>query len=154
MRLLIHGDAAFACQGVGLETFQMAHVKGYTVGGTLHIVVDNQVVFTTSPENGRSSHYPSDTAKVLAVPVIHVNGDDVEACVKAMDMSLKYRQEWARDIVINMTCYRRFGHNEGDEPAYTQPLMYEIIKTHPTLREIYGKQLIREGIIDQKQQNL
>lgn len=148
--VLIHGDAAFACQGVGLETFQMAHVKGYTVGGTLHIVVDNQVGFTTSPENGRSSHYPSDTAKVLAVPVIHVNGDDVEACVKAMDMSLKYRQEWARDIVINMTCYRRFGHNEGDEPAYTQPLMYEIIKAHPTLREIYGKQLIREGIIDQK----
>lgn len=149
--VLIHGDAAFSCQGVGLETFQMAHVKGYTVGGTLHIVIDNQVGFTTNPENGRSSHYPSDVAKVLAIPVIHVNGDDAESCIRAMDMALRYRQEWGRDIVINVTCYRRFGHNEGDEPAYTQPLMYEIIKNHPTLREIYGKQLIREGVIDSKE---
>jgi 2-oxoglutarate dehydrogenase E1 component len=148
--VLIHGDAAFSCQGVGLETFQMAHVKGYTVGGTLHIVIDNQVGFTTSPENGRSSHYSSDTAKVLATPVIHVNGDDADSCVRAMDIALKFRQEWGRDIVINMMCYRRFGHNEGDEPAYTQPQMYEIIKKHPTLREIYGKQLIRENVIDQK----
>lgn len=148
--VLIHGDAAFCCQGVVLETFQMAHVKGYTVGGTIHVVIDNQIGFTTSPENGRSSHYASDVAKVLAVPVIHVNGDDAENCVRAMDIATRYRQEWGRDIVINMTCYRRFGHNEGDEPAYTQPLMYEIIKTHPTLREIYGKQLIREGVIDQK----
>jgi len=147
--VLIHGDAAFAGQGVGLETFQMAHVKGYTVGGTLHIVVDNQVGFTTSPENGRSSHYPSDPAKVLATPVLHVNGDDAEACVRSMDIALRFRQEWGRDIVINVMCYRRFGHNEGDEPAYTQPLMYDIIKKHPTLREIYGKQLIREGVIDQ-----
>lgn len=148
--VLIHGDAAFAGQGVGLETFQMAYVKGYTVGGTIHVVIDNQVGFTTSPENGRSSHYPSDTAKVLATPVLHVNGDDAESCIRAMDIALRFRQEWGRDIVINMVCYRRFGHNEGDEPAYTQPLMYEIIKKHPTLREIYGKQLIREGVIDQK----
>lgn len=147
--VLIHGDAAFSCQGVIMETFQMAHVKGYTVGGTIHIVIDNQVGFTTTPENGRSSHYSSDVAKVLAVPVIHTNGDDAESCIRAMDMALRYRQEWGRDIVINMTCYRRFGHNEGDEPAYTQPLMYEIIKSHPTLREIYGKQLIRESVIDQ-----
>ncbi len=147
--VLIHGDAAFAGQGVGLETFQMAHVKGYTVGGTLHIVVDNQVGFTTSPENGRSSHYASDTAKVLATPVLHVNGDDAEACIRAMDIALRYRQESGRDIVINMVCYRRFGHNEGDEPAYTQPQMYELIKKHPTLKEVYGKQLIRENIIDQ-----
>ena len=147
--LLIHGDAAFAAQGVGLETFQMAHVKGYTVGGTIHIVIDNQVGFTTSPENGRSSHYASDAAKVLATPVLHVNGDDAESCVRAMDIALRYRQEYGRDIVINMICYRRFGHNEGDEPAYTQPQMYEIIKKHPTLREIYGKQLIRENVIDQ-----
>ncbi len=147
--VLIHGDAAFAGQGVGLETFQMAHVKGYTVGGTLHIVIDNQVGFTTSPENGRSSHYASDVAKVLHTPVLHVNGDDAEACVRAMDMAIRYRQEWGRDIVVTIVCYRRFGHNEGDEPAYTQPLMYDLIKKHPTLREIYGKQLVREGAIDQ-----
>lgn len=147
--VLIHGDAAFAGQGVNLETFQMSQVKGYTVGGTIHIVVDNQVGFTTNPENGRSAHYASDTAKVLATPVIHVNGDDTESCVRAMDIAVRYRQESGRDIVINMICYRRFGHNEGDEPAFTQPLMYDIIRKHPTLREIYGKQLIREGVIDQ-----
>lgn len=148
--VLIHGDAAFSAQGVNLETFQMSHVKAHTVGGTIHVVVDNQVGFTTTPENGRSAHYASDTAKVLATPVIHVNGDDTESCVRAMDIALRYRQEWGRDIVVNMLCYRRFGHNEGDEPAFTQPLMYDIIKKHPTLREIYGKQLIRENIIDQK----
>lgn len=148
--LLIHGDAAFSGQGVIMETFQMAHVKSSTVGGTIHIVVDNQVGFTTSPENGRSAHYASDAAKILATPVLHVNGDDAESCIRAMDISLRYRQEWGRDIVINMICYRRYGHNEGDEPAYTQPLMYELIKKHPTLREIYGKQLIRENVIDQK----
>lgn len=147
--VLIHGDAAFASQGVVLETFQMAHVKGYTVGGTVHIVIDNQVGFTTSPENGRSSHYSSDVAKVLHTPVIHVNGDDAEACIRAMDLAIRYRQEWGRDIVITLMCYRRFGHNEGDEPAYTQPLMYELIKKHPTLREIYSKQVVREGSLDQ-----
>lgn len=147
--VLIHGDAAFAGQGVLTETFQMSQVKGYTVGGTIHLAIDNQVGFTTSPENARSSHYCSDASKVLATPVLHVNGDDVESCVRAMDIALRYRQEWGRDIVITITCYRRFGHNEGDEPAYTQPLMYDIIKKHPTPREIYGKQLIRENVIDQ-----
>jgi 2-oxoglutarate dehydrogenase E1 component len=147
--VLIHGDAAFSSQGVVLETFQMAHVKGYTVGGTVHLIIDNQVGFTTSPENGRSSHYASDVAKVLHTPVIHVNGDDAESCVRAMDMAIRYRQEWGRDIVITVVCYRRFGHNEGDEPAYTQPLMYEIIKKHPTLREIYSKQIVRDGTADQ-----
>lgn len=147
--VLIHGDAAFAGQGVVMETFQMAHVRGYTVGGTIHIVVDNQVGFTTNPENGRSSHYSSDSAKVMAVPVIHCNGDDAEACVRAMDIAVRYRQEYKRDIVINLLCYRRFGHNEGDEPAYTQPLMYDIIRKHPTLREIYSKQLIQSSTCDQ-----
>lgn len=147
--VLIHGDAAFAGQGVVLETFQMAHVRGYTVGGTIHIVIDNQVGFTANPENTRSAHYSSDVAKVLAIPVIHCNGDDVEACVKAMDIAVRYRQEYKRDIVINMICYRRFGHNEGDEPAYTQPLMYDIIRKHPTLREIYVKQLVQIGACDQ-----
>lgn len=144
--VLIHGEAAFSSQGVVLETFQMAHVKGYTVGGTIHLSIDNQVGFTTNPENGRSSHYPTDASKVLHTPVLHVNGDNAEACIRAMDMAVRFRQEWSRDIVINMVCYRRFGHNEGDEPAYTQPLMYDIIKKHPTLREIYGKTLVKEGV--------
>ncbi len=147
--ILIHGDAAFAGQGVVLETFQMAYVKGYTVGGTIHIAIDNQIGFTTNPENSRSSHYCSDPAKVLATPVLHVNGDDVESCVRAADIAVRFRQERGCDIVINMVCYRRYGHNEGDEPAYTQPLMYELIKKHPTTREIYSKQLLREGVVDQ-----
>jgi 2-oxoglutarate dehydrogenase E1 component len=147
--VLIHGDAAFAGQGVVLETFQMAYVKGYTVGGTIHIAIDNQVGFTTNPENSRSAHYCSDAAKVLATPVLHCNGDDVESCVRAMDIALRFRQEWGRDIVVNVICYRRFGHNEGDEPAFTQPLMYEIIKKHPTPRDIYLKQMLREGVLDQ-----
>src|SRR3989344_286970 len=147
--LLSHGDAAFAGQGVVMETFQMAHVRGYTVGGTVHIVIDNQVGFTTNPESGRSAHYSSDVAKVLAIPVLHCNGDDVEACVRAMDIAIRYRQEYSRDIVINLTCYRRFGHNEGDEPAYTQPLMYDIIRKHPTPRELYSKSLVQSGVCDQ-----
>jgi 2-oxoglutarate dehydrogenase E1 component len=146
--VLIHGDAAFAGQGVVMETFQMAHVRGYTTGGTIHLVIDNQVGFTTNPENGRSSHYSSDVAKVMAIPVLHCNGDDVESCVRAMDIALRYRQEWSRDVVINMICYRRYGHNEGDEPAYTQPLMYEIIRKHPTLREIYAKHLVQTAVCD------
>lgn len=146
--VLIHGDAAFAGQGVVAETFQMAHVKGYTVGGTIHLCIDNQVGFTTSPENGRSSHYCTDIAKILATPVLHVNGDDVESCVRAMEMAVRFRQEWGRDIVVNLICYRRHGHNEGDEPAFTQPQMYELISKHPTTREIYGKQIQREGILD------
>jgi 2-oxoglutarate dehydrogenase E1 component len=146
--VLIHGDAAFAAQGIILETFQMSQVKGYTVGGTIHIAIDNQVGFTTNPENARSSHYCTDASKVLHTPVLHVNGDDVEACVRAMDIALRFRQEWKRDVVINLVCYRRFGHNEGDEPAYTQPLMYDIIRKHPTLREIYSKKLQSEGVVD------
>jgi len=145
--VLIHGDAAFAGQGVVLETFQMAYVKGYTVGGTIHISVDNQVGFTTNPENSRSSHYPTDVSKVLHTPVLHVNGDDAEACIRAIDMAVRFRHDWGRDIVINLVCYRRFGHNEGDEPAYTQPMMYDIIRKHPTLREVYGKTLVKENVL-------
>lgn len=145
--VLIHGDAAFAGQGVVAETFQLADVKGYTVGGTIHICTDNQVGFTTSPENARSSHYASDLAKILATPVIHVSGDDTESSVRAMEMALRFRQQFGQDIVITVHCYRRFGHNEGDEPAYTQPQMYEIIKKHPTPRELYAKKLSAEGVI-------
>ncbi|MFZ3230603.1 MAG: 2-oxoglutarate dehydrogenase E1 component [Pseudobdellovibrio sp.] len=147
--VLIHGDAAFAGQGIVMEVFQMAHVQGYTVGGTIHLVIDNQVGFTTNPENGRSSHYSSDPAKILAIPVIHCNGDDVESCIRAIDIAIRYRQEYSRDIVITMLCYRRYGHNEGDEPAYTQPLMYDIIRKHATVREIYAKTLVQNSICDQ-----
>ena len=146
--VLIHGDAAFAAQGIVLETFQMSQVKGYTIGGTIHLAIDNQVGFTTSPENARSSHYCSDASKVLHTPVLHVNGDDAESCVRAMDIAMRFRQEWKRDIVVNIICYRRYGHNEGDEPAFTQPLMYDLIRKHPTLREIYSKKLQSEGVVD------
>ena len=145
--VLIHGDAAFAGQGVVAETFQMGQLKGYTVGGTIHIVTDNQVGFTTNPENARSSPYATDMAKMLQTPVIHVNADDVEAAVRAAAIALKFRQEFKRDVVINLIGYRRFGHNEGDEPAFTQPMMYEKIKKHPTLYDIYAQRLVREGLI-------
>lgn len=147
--LLIHGDAAFAGQGVVPECLQMSQLPGYRIGGTVHIIVDNQVGFTTSPEAGRSSPYASDIAKTQQIPVIHVNGDDTDAAIRAMDIAIRYRQEFKADVVINLMCYRRYGHNEADEPAFTQPVMYDIIRSHPTLRVIYGKRLIKEGVIDE-----
>jgi 2-oxoglutarate dehydrogenase E1 component len=143
----IHGDAAFIGQGVVPETMQMSQLEGYTVGGSLHIVVNNQVGFTTSPEYSRSSTYCTDVAKALHLPVFHVNGDDVDACLHVMDLAYRYRQTFRSDIVIDIVCYRRYGHNEGDEPAYTQPVMYNAIKGHPTLRDIYAKQLIESGLV-------
>lgn len=148
--VLIHGDAAFAGQGIVQEVLQMAGTKSHSVGGTIHIIIDNQVGFTTSGTDTRSTRYSSDTAKMTFTPVIHVNGDDVESCVRAMDIALRYRQEFSKDVVINLICYRKFGHNEGDEPAFTQPQMYEIIKTHATVRELYAKKLVSEGSLDQK----
>ncbi len=145
----IHGDAAFAGQGVVSETLQLAGLQGYTVGGSIHIIIDNQVGFTTSPEDTRSSPYASDVAKSQQVPVIHANGDDPESCIRAMDMAIRFRQEFSRDILINMTCYRRFGHNEGDEPSYTQPMMYKTIKKHPTVKKIYAAKLMGDGVIDE-----
>lgn len=146
--VLIHGDAAFAGQGIVQEVLQMASVKSHTVGGTIHIVVDNQVGFTTNGKDTRSTRYASDAAKMTFTPVIHVNGDDVESGVRAMDIALRYRQQFGKDVVINLLCYRKYGHNEGDEPAFTQPLMYDIIKTHPTVRELYAKKLTAEGSLD------
>jgi 2-oxoglutarate dehydrogenase E1 component len=161
--ILIHGDAAFAGQGVVAETLQMSLLPGYTVGGTIHIIVNNQVGFTTSPKDARSTMYASDMAKVIKAPVLLVNGDDAEACVRAMDIAVRFRQEFGQDIVIDQICYRRFGHNEGDEPAFTQPVMYEKIKSHPTLMNIYLDQLSSAGVLkkdegqkfyDEKIQNL
>ncbi|HVK60453.1 MAG TPA: 2-oxoglutarate dehydrogenase E1 component [Bdellovibrionales bacterium] len=145
--VLLHGDAAFAGQGVVAETFQMSMLPGYTIGGTVHVCMDNQIGFTAKPEQTRSSPYASDIAKMLQTPVIHVNADDVENCVRAVDIAIRFRQEFKRDIVINMIGYRRFGHNEGDEPAFTSPLMYDKIKKHPTLYDIYAQKLVRDGLI-------
>lgn len=145
--ILIHGDAAMAGQGVVAETFQLSQLRGYTVGGCIHIVTDNQVAFTTSPEFTRSSPFSSDISKMLQTPVIHVNADDAEMCVRAADMAVRFRQEFKRDVVVNMIGYRRFGHNEGDEPAFTQPVMYEKIKKHPTAYDIYAQKLVKEGVI-------
>ena len=126
--LLLHGDAAFAGQGIVAECFGFSGLPGYETGGTIHFVINNQVGFTTSPQFARSSPYPSDVAKAIQAPIFHVNGDDPEAVTFACKMAIEFRQAFNRDIVIDMWCYRRFGHNEGDEPSFTQPLMYEAIK--------------------------
>ncbi len=147
--IIIHGDAAFVGQGVVAETLQLSQLPGYTVGGSIHIIANNQVGFTTPPEEARSTQYSSDASKAIKAPVLLVNGDDVEACVRAMDMALRFRQEFGEDVVIDLICYRRFGHNEGDEPAFTQPLMYEAIKKHPTPFQIYSAQLLGEKLVEE-----
>jgi 2-oxoglutarate dehydrogenase E1 component len=147
--VLLHGDAAFAGQGIVAECFGFSGLPGYATGGTLHFVINNQVGFTTSPQFARSSPYPSDIAKSVQAPILHVNGDDPEAVTFACKLAIEYRQRFKRDIVIDMWCYRRFGHNEGDEPSFTQPLMYAAIRQHPPVSEIYGTRLIGEGVVDQ-----
>ena len=145
MALLMHGDAAFAGQGLVPETLDLSELKGYRIGGTIHFIVNNQIGFTTNPVNSRSGPYCSDVAKIIQAPIIHVNGDDPEAVVHVARIAIEFRQTFEKDIVIDMFCYRRFGHNEGDEPAFTQPLMYRKIKKHATTREIYADSLIAEG---------
>ena len=145
--ILIHGDAAFAGQGVVAECFAMSGLPGHNTGGTIHIIVNNQIGFTTNPRFARSSPYPSDLAKMVQAPILHVNGDDPEAVVHCARIATEFRQKFNRDIVLDMICYRRWGHNESDEPFFTQPLMYKKIKHHPTTLNIYGNKLIKEGTI-------
>nr|WP_245826434.1 2-oxoglutarate dehydrogenase E1 component [Oceanibacterium hippocampi] len=145
--LLIHGDAAFAGQGMVAECFGLSQLKGYRTSGTIHFIVNNQIGFTTAPKYSRSSPYPSDVAKMVQAPILHVNGDDPEAVCHVAKIAVEFRQEFQSDVVIDMFCYRRHGHNEGDEPMFTQPLMYRRIAEHPTTCEIYAKKLIDEGVI-------
>ena len=145
--VLLHGDAAFAGQGIVAECFAMSGLKGHNTGGTIHIIVNNQVGFTTSPSFARSSPYPSEVAKMVQAPIFHVNGDDAESVVYCARIATEYRQKFKRDVVIDIICYRRFGHNEGDEPSFTQPLMYKKIKAQATTLTIYGNQLIQEGVL-------
>jgi 2-oxoglutarate dehydrogenase E1 component len=145
--LLLHGDAAFPGQGVVAETLNLQALEGYSTGGTVHIITDNQVGFTTDPHESRSTPYASDMAKGFNVPIVHVNADDVEACIAAIRLAMAYRERWARDIVIDLIGYRRYGHNETDEPAYTQPTMAAQIKAHPPVSEVYSEQLVKEGVV-------
>ena len=148
--LLIHGDAAFAGQGVVAECFAMSGLKGHNTGGTIHIIVNNQIGFTTSPRFARSSPYPSDLGKIVEAPILHCNGDDPEAVVHCAKIAIEFRQKFNKDVVIDMICYRRFGHNEGDEPSFTQPLMYKKIRSHPSTLNIYGKKLIEENSLSEE----
>jgi len=147
--LLMHGDAAFAGQGVVAECFGLSDLKGYRTGGSIHFIVNNQIGFTTYPRYSRSSPYPSDVAKMIDAPIFHVNGDDPEAVVFAAKVAIEFRQKFHKPVVIDMFCYRRYGHNEGDEPSFTQPLMYKKIRSHPTTLEIYSKKLVEQGVVTQ-----
>jgi 2-oxoglutarate dehydrogenase E1 component len=148
MPLLISGDAAFAGQGVVAECFGLSGLRGHRTGGSVHFIVNNQIGFTTYPRYSRSSPYPSDVAKMIEAPIFHANGDDPEAVVFAAKVATEFRQKFQRPVVIDMFCYRRYGHNEGDEPAFTQPLMYKAIRNHPTTSEIYSKKLIAENVVN------
>ena len=145
--LLVHGDAAFAGQGVVAETLNLSQLRGYRTGGTIHVVVNNQVGFTTSPGSSRSSLYCTDVARMVQAPIFHVNGDDPEACIRVAGLAFDYRQEFKKDVVIDLVCYRRRGHNEGDDPSYTQPLMYDLIEQKRSVRKLYTESLIGRGDI-------
>ena len=152
--ILIHGDAAFAGQGIISECFAMSGLPGHNTGGTIHIIVNNQIGFTTSPRFARSSPHPSDVAKMVDAPIIHANGDNPEAVVYATRIATEFRLKFNRDVVIDLVCYRRFGHNEGDEPSFTQPLMYKKIRSHPSTISIYGEKLIKDNLISKEDLNL
>ncbi len=145
--VLIHGDAAFAGQGVVAETLNLSQLKGYRTGGTVHLVINNQLGFTTPPTEARSSVYATDVAKMVQAPIFHVNGDDPEACVRVARLAVAYRQAFHKDVVMDLVCYRLHGHNEGDDPSYTQPLMYKKIEAHRSVRKIYTETLVKRGDI-------
>ena len=145
--ILIHGDAAFAGQGVVVECLAMSDIMGYRVGGTIHLIINNQIGFTTAPQFARSSIYCSDVAKTVQAPIFHVNGDDPEACLRVARLAFEYRQRFHKDVVIDMVCYRRHGHNEGDDPSYTQPLMYKAIAEKRSVRKLYVETLVGRGDI-------
>jgi multifunctional 2-oxoglutarate metabolism enzyme len=147
--VLLHGDAAFAGQGIVMETLQLANLSGYRTGGTIHIVINNQIGFTTSPEMSRSSIYSTDAAQITQTPIFHINGDDPEAAFRVIEIALGYRQEFNKDVVLDLIGFRRLGHNEGDEPSYTQPVMYARVKAHPGVQHIYAQALIREKVISE-----
>ena len=149
LAILLHGDAAFAGQGIVMETLQLAQLHGYRTGGTIHIIINNQIGFTTSPESGRSSIYSTDVARMTQLPIFHINGDDPEAAYRTMRIALDYRQKFHKDVVLDVVGFRRLGHNETDEPSYTQPLMYQRVKEHPGVRTVYAQLLIKEGVIDE-----
>jgi 2-oxoglutarate dehydrogenase E1 component len=150
--VLVHGDAAFSGQGVVAETLNLSQLEGYRTGGTVHLVINNGIGFTATPEESRSSRYCTDVAKMVEAPIFHVNGDDPEAVVFAIELALRFRQRYGRDVVVDMICYRRHGHNEGDEPAYTQPLLYSRIRNHLPVRHRYTAQLVAEGVLDTAEQ--
>ena len=147
MALLMHGDAAFAGQGLVAETLDLSELKGYRIGGTIHFIVNNQIGFTTSPAYARSSPYPSDVARTVQAPIFHVNGDDPEAVVYVALLAAEFRQKFKKDVVIDLVCYRRHGHNEADEPSATQPVMYGQIKKQQTTRALYAEKLHAAGVI-------
>lgn len=150
--VLLHGDAAFSGQGVVAETLNLSRLRGYTTGGTIHLIINNQIGFTTSAWQGRSSIFPTDMAKALHVPIFHVNGDDPEALVYAVDLALRFRQKFGSDCILDVFCYRRHGHNEADEPSFTQPRMYRIIEKHPGVRALYGDRCAETGVVDKQEQ--
>src|SRR2546428_12366766 len=146
--VLLHGDGAFAGQGIVMETLQLAQLKGYRTGGTIHIIINNQIGFTTSPEAGRSTIYSTDVARMTQLPIFHINGDDPEAAYRTLRIALAYRQEFNKDVVLDVVGFRKLGHNETDEPSYTQPLMYARVKAAPGLRTSYAQSFFRACVVD------
>jgi 2-oxoglutarate dehydrogenase E1 component len=149
--LLIHGDAAFAGQGIIAETFNLSQLDGYRTQGTIHLIVNNQIGFTTSPDDARSTPYSTDVAKMVQAPIFHVNGDDPEAAIRVLRVAYEFRRKFKKDVVIDMFCYRRYGHNEADDPSYTQPLLYQKIRKHPSIRQIYADRLVREKSLSEQE---
>ena len=147
--MLLHGDAAFAGQGIVAETLNLSQLRGYSTGGTVHLIINNQIGFTTTPAEARSTLYCSDVAKMIQVPIFHVNAEDPEAALHCIRLALEYRQRFGDDVVIDLVCYRRHGHNEGDEPAFTQPRLYSKIRSRPSVRKIYAEALIERSVLDE-----